>query len=147
MPEDRSDTAREPTTILSGPDHPHSATAQGGMPPRSPAADISGDAEEGRRIGLPYLSLLAFLVGIVAGFGAVVFRDLIGLVHNLLFLGEFAVRYDANIFTPPSPWGPFVILVPVVGAIGVTFLVTKFAPKQKGTACPKSWMRFITTAA
>jgi CIC family chloride channel protein len=132
MPEDRSDTASEPTT-----DHPHSATTGAAMPRRSPAADNSGDAEEGRRIGLPYLSLLAFVVGIVAGFGAVVFRDLIGLVHNLLFLGEFAVRYDANIFTPASPWGPFVILVPVVGAIGVTFLVTKFAPEAKGHGVPE----------
>jgi chloride channel protein, CIC family len=137
MPEDRSDTAPEPAAILPGPDHPHSATTQGAMPPRSPAADISGDAEEGRRIGLPYLSFLAFVVGIVAGFGAVAFRDLIGFVHNLLFLGEFAARYDANIFTPPSPWGPCVILVPVVGAIGVTFLVTKFAPEAKGHGVPE----------
>ena len=77
------------------------------------------------------------MVGIVAGFGAVAFRDLIGLVHNLLFLGQFAIRYDANIFTPASPWGPFVILVPVVGAIGVTFLVTKFAPEARGHGVPE----------
>jgi CIC family chloride channel protein len=107
------------------------------VPPRSPAADASGEAEEGRRIGLLYLSLLAFVVGLVAGFGGVGFRDLIGLVHNLLFLGQFVVTYDANIFTPPSPWGPFVILVPVIGAIGVTFLVTKFAPEAKGHGVPE----------
>src|SRR5689334_18653288 len=70
-------------------------------------------AEETHRIGLPYLSILAFAVGIVTGLGAVAFRDLIGFLHNLLFLGQFAFRYDANLFTPPSPWGPFVILVPV----------------------------------
>ena len=55
------------------------------------------------RIGLPFLSVLAFVVGIVTGLGAVLFRDLIGFVHNLLFLGQFTVRYDANVFTPPSP--------------------------------------------
>ena len=98
----------------------------------NPAAD-----DEFRRIGLPLLSILAFVVGIVSGFGAVVFRDLIGLVHNLLFLGQFVVRYDANIFTPPSPWGPFVILVPVIGAVGVTFLVTKFAPEARGHGVPE----------
>jgi chloride channel protein, CIC family len=103
----------------------------------SPAPSASSDAEEVRRIGLPVLSLLALVVGIVAGFGAVVFRDLIGLVHNILFLGQFVVRYDANIFTPPSPWGPFVILVPVIGAIGVTFLVTKFAPEARGHGVPE----------
>ena len=88
---------------------------------------------EVHRIGLPLLSVLAFVVGIVSGFGSVVFRDLVGLVHNLLFLGQFVVRYDANIFTPPSPWGPFVILVPVIGAVAVTFLITKFAPDARGS--------------
>ena len=34
-----------------------------------------------------WFSLLAVLVGIVAGLGAVAFRGLIGLFHNLLFLG------------------------------------------------------------
>jgi CIC family chloride channel protein len=125
MPEDRSDMASQ------------TATTRAAMPPRLPVAEASGDTEEGRRIGLPYLTLLAFVVGIVAGFGAVAFRDLIGLVHNLLFLGQFVARYDANIFTPPSPWGPFVILVPVVGAIGVTFLVTKFAPEARGHGVPE----------
>jgi CIC family chloride channel protein len=60
---------------------------------------------------------MASLVGVVTGLGAVVFRDLIGLIHNLLFLGQFDFHYDARLFTPPSPWGPFVILVPVIGAI------------------------------
>jgi CIC family chloride channel protein len=113
------------------------ATARGELASQSPTSIASTDAEEGRHIGLPYLSLLALVVGIVAGFGAVVFRDLIALVHNLLFLGQLTVRYDANVFTPPSPWGPFVILVPVVGAIGVTFLVTKFAPEAKGHGVPE----------
>jgi len=138
MPEDRADTTvSDSNTVIRVGENRPSATDRAAVPPRSPAADASGDGEEGRRIGLPYLSLLAFVVGIVAGFGAVVFRDLIGLVHNLLFLGQFVVRYDANIFTPPSPWGPFVILVPVIGAIGVTFLVTKFAPEAKGHGVPE----------
>jgi CIC family chloride channel protein len=102
-----------------------------------PSFSTAAAEDEIRRIGLPLLSMLAFVVGVVSGLGAVVFRDLIGLVHNLLFLGQFAVRYDANIFTPPSPWGPFVILVPVIGGIGVTFLVTKFAPEARGHGVPE----------
>ena len=88
-------------------------------------------------IGLVRLTLMALLVGVVTGFGAVGFRDLIGLLHNLLFLGHFAVRYDANVFTPASPWGPFVILVPVIGAVAVTFLVAKFAPEARGHGVPE----------
>lgn len=56
---------------------------------------------------------------------------------NLLFLGTFQVRYDANLFTPASPWGPFIVLVPVIGAIGVTLLVTKFAPETRGHGVPE----------
>jgi chloride channel protein, CIC family len=67
----------------------------------------------------------------------VLFRDLIGLIHNLLFTGHASLHYDANVFTAPAPWGPLVILVPVLGAIGVTFLVTNFAPEAKGHGVPE----------
>jgi CIC family chloride channel protein len=95
------------------------------------------DASGGRPIRLPQLSLLALGLGIVTGFGAVLFRDLIGLVHNLFFTGHLLVHYDANVFTAPAPWGPFVILVPVLGGLGVTFLVTHFAPEAKGHGVPE----------
>ncbi len=89
------------------------------------------------RIGLLRLSLLAIVVGIVTGIGAVFFRALIGLIHNVAFLGNFSVGYDANLFTPPSPWGVFIILVPVAGGMIVTFLVTNFAPEARGHGVPE----------
>ena len=89
------------------------------------------------RLGLLPMSLLGFAVGLVGGFGAFVFRELIGFVHNVMFLKTFAFTYDANVFTPPSPWGALVILVPVVGAIVVTFLVANFAPEAKGHGVPE----------
>jgi CIC family chloride channel protein len=104
-------------------------------PPRAPADETSG--EEIRPIGLVLLSMLAIVVGVVTGFGAVVFRDLIGLIHNVLFLGQWMVRYDANLFTPPSPWGAWIILVPVLGGLAVTFLVSTFAPEAKGHGVPE----------
>jgi len=63
----------------------------------------------------------------------VLFRGLIGLIHNLLFTGHAIIRYDANLFTAPSPWGALVILVPVLGAVGVTFLVNNLPPRPRGT--------------
>lgn len=83
------------------------------------------------------MSLLGFAVGLVGGFGAFVFRELIGFVHNLFFLKTFAFAYDSSLFTPPSPWGALVILVPVVGAVAVTFLVSNFAPEAKGHGVPE----------
>jgi CIC family chloride channel protein len=94
-------------------------------------------AERAQRLGLAPLSLLALAVGVITGFGAVGFRDLIGLIHNLLFLGQLSFRFNANLFTPHAPWGAFVILVPVVGAIAVTFLVSRFAPEAKGHGVPE----------
>jgi chloride channel protein, CIC family len=116
---------------------PETMPLAGGEPDRPGHAPAAPRAAEIPRIGLVYLSLLALLVGIVGGIGAVLFRDLIGLVHNLLFLGSLSWRYDANLFTPSSPWGPLVILVPVVGAVAVTFLVTTFAPEARGHGVPR----------
>ena len=89
------------------------------------------------RLGLVRLSLLAIVVGVVTGFGAVVFRDLIGLVHNVTFLGVFSFDHEANVFTPPSPWGALIILVPIVGGQIVTFLTTTFAPEARGHGVPE----------
>ena len=91
-----------------------------------------------RPLGLLRFSLLAVLIGIVAGLGAVVFRGLIAVFHNLLFLGTFSVHYDANVHTAASPWGTAIILVPVLGALGVAWLVKTFAPEAKGHGVPEA---------
>ena len=91
----------------------------------------------GRPFGLLTLCLIAVAVGIITGFGSILFRGLIGFVHNLLFLGHVSVLYNANVYTPASPWGPFVILVPVIGGMGVVFLVKTFAPEARGHGVPE----------
>jgi CIC family chloride channel protein len=102
-------------------------------PPPSPA-----EAEErAPRLGLLRMVLLALVVGLVTGIGAVVFRALIGLVHNVMFLGQFSTAYNASLFTPDDPWGALVILVPVIGGLGVTWIVSNFAPEAKGHGVPE----------
>ena len=88
-------------------------------------------------ISLFRLCLLAVMVGLITGFGAVAFRALIGLIHNVFFLGLFSFFYDANVHTPASPWGVFVIFVPVLGGLVVTFLVKNFAPEARGHGVPE----------
>jgi CIC family chloride channel protein len=61
--------------------------------------------DESHRLSLLYLTLLALALGIVTGLRAVLFRDLIGLLHNIFFAGRFVVGYDANFFAAPSRWG------------------------------------------
>jgi CIC family chloride channel protein len=87
----------------------------------------------------PWWLMLALVlaIGVIASLGAAVFRGMIAFFHNLLFLGQFSFEYDASLHTPPSPWGPLVILVPVVAAVGVAFLVQTFAPEAKGHGVPE----------
>lgn len=87
--------------------------------------------------GTLWITLLAAAVGAVAGLGAVVFRGLIALVHNLAFFGRLSWSFDANLHAPASPWGVLVVLVPVVGAVGVAGLVQRFAPEAKGHGVPE----------
>jgi chloride channel protein, CIC family len=80
---------------------------------------------------------MAAIVGVITGVGALVFRVMIGTIHNLFFLRTFSIHYDSNLFTPGSPWGAAVVFVPVVGGIIVTFLVSNFAPEAKGHGVPE----------
>ncbi len=88
-------------------------------------------------LGSLMFSSLSILVGIVAGLGAVVFRAMIALFHNLFFLGRLSMTYETNLHTPAGPWGPGMILVPVAGAAIVSFLVKNFAPEAKGHGVPE----------
>ncbi|MGO4915541.1 chloride channel protein [Pseudogemmobacter sp. W21_MBD1_M6] len=83
------------------------------------------------------LALLSVAVGVVTGLGAILLRMLISVIHNIFFLGEFSLHYDANIATEPGPYGPFVILAPVIGGLIVVFLVKRYAPEAKGHGVPE----------
>jgi CIC family chloride channel protein len=93
--------------------------------------------DNGKRLYLPILCGMGLFVGLFGGLGAVMFRHLIGFVHNLAFLGQLSTQYDASQFTAPGPWGAWIILVPVIGSICVTFLVVNFAPEAKGHGVPE----------
>ena len=94
-------------------------------------------AQEPKALSLVWMSTLGIAVGLIAGGGAVLFRRMIGLFHNLFFLGKFSVDYNANLHTAVVPWGPLVIFVPVIGAAMVAFLVKTFAPEAKGHGVPE----------
>jgi CIC family chloride channel protein len=87
--------------------------------------------------GTLLLCLLAVLVGVIAGVGAWVFRLLIGFFHNLLFLGKISPYFDANVHTATDVWGAWIIAVPIIGAVGVAWLVKTFAPEAKGHGVPE----------
>ncbi|MEZ6062121.1 MAG: chloride channel protein [Planctomycetaceae bacterium] len=83
------------------------------------------------------MCMLALAVGVIGGIGAWLFRLLIGLLHNLFFLGKLAWGYDANAHTASNPWGTGIIVVPVLGALLVAWLVKTFAPEARGHGVPE----------
>ena len=92
---------------------------------------------------LPFMCLLAFSVGMVSGLGAWAFRMLIGLFHNVLFLGNFQFHYDANLHTPENPWGAGVILVPVIGALNCGLAGQNIRSGSQGARCSRGHGRNI----
>ncbi|AUW34003.1 chloride channel protein [Acidithiobacillus caldus] len=81
--------------------------------------------------------LLAIFVGIIAGLGAVVFRRLIGLMHNFFFYGRLDINFNDLHHSALSPWGAGIILAPVLGGVIVVWLVRNFAPEAKGHGVPE----------
>lgn len=92
--------------------------------------------DDGQR-NLVLITAFAVGIGAVAGVGAWAFRQLIGLFHNILFLGEFSFDYVVTQHTPPSPWGAWIIAVPPAVAILVAWMVKTFAPEAKGHGVPE----------
>ncbi|WP_308388078.1 chloride channel protein [Acidithiobacillus sp. AMEEHan] len=81
--------------------------------------------------------LLAIFVGVIAGLGAVVFRRLIALMHNLFFYGHASLVFSALQHAKASTWGAGIILAPIVGGLIVVWLVRSFAPEAKGHGVPE----------
>lgn len=84
-----------------------------------------------------WMVLMAFLVGLIGGFGAIAFRGMIGFVHNLSFNGTFSFAFNANVHPDVSVWGWGLIFVPVIGAILVTWLTQTFAKEARGHGVPE----------
>ena len=77
------------------------------------------------------------VIGVVGALGAVVFRGLIALFHNLLFLGQWSVVYDANATrrpargVPSSSWCPW-----WARPAWLSWSATSL-PRPRGMACPE----------
>ena len=82
-----------------------------------PVRDEMRTADGLRELPQTAMFALAVSVGVIAGLGAWIFRQMIGLVHNVFFMQASLTSnpfyYDANLHTPP----------PAEGVSGSTLLI------------------------
>ena len=113
---------------------PAAITSEGGPALLGPSAKPAGDE---RRVSLLTLCGLALVIGVMTGFGAVAFRALIAMVHNLFYNGRLSFVFDANLSEGPSRFGDLVFFSPIIGGLIVVYIVKTFAPEAKGHGVPE----------
>jgi chloride channel protein, CIC family len=92
------------------------------------------------RVG--WISLLAVLIGVLAGLIAYVLYDLIALFTNLTFYHLVSIHFRSPEQTRIGPW---IILMPVIGGLIVGFMAKYGSPKIKGHGIPEAMEAVLTS--
>jgi CIC family chloride channel protein len=101
-------------------------------PDRDPAETL-GDFTATPRLLL--ISLFAICIGIVGAFVALGLLKLIGLFTNFFFFQ----RFSTDLITPEAhTLGPFVIIVPVIGALIIGFMARYGSERIRGHGIPEA---------
>ena len=96
------------------------------------------DAGHGERsVTMPSMVSLAAGVGLLAAIGSLFFGQVIGLVQSVLFYGRLTDPPAPHAYLPPSPWGAAIVLVPAIGALGVTWITRRLSPEVRGSGVPE----------
>ncbi len=107
-------------------------------------AHVKRNAQPGQvgsyRIG--WMSLLAALVGILAGLIAYLLYDLIALFTNLTFYHVFSIHFRSPEHTTIGAW---VILMPVIGGVIIGFMAKYGTSKIKGHGIPEAMEAVLTS--
>jgi CIC family chloride channel protein len=109
-------------------------SSAGVMPTRIP------EQSAGYRIGL--ISLLAAMIGVLAGFIAYILYDLIGLITNLAYYHEWSFHFRSPEHTQLGLW---IIVTPVIGGVIVGFMAKYGSEKIKGHGIPEAMEAVLTS--
>ena len=94
----------------------------------------------GFRLG--FISLLAALIGILAGLIAYILYDLIGLFTNLAYYHEWSFHFRSPENTHLGLW---IIVTPVIGGLIVGFMAKYGSEKIKGHGIPEAMEAVLTS--
>ena len=112
------------------------------------SGESAAPAESGVNFGPPaafrigWISLLAALVGVLAGIIAYLLYDLIGLFTNLAYYHEWSFHFRSPEHTAFGPW---IVVTPVIGGIIVGFMAKYGSPKIKGHGIPEAMEAVLTS--
>ncbi len=93
----------------------------------------------GYRIG--WMSLMAAVVGVLAGIVAYLLYDLIGLFTNLVYYHEWSFRFRSPEHNTLGPWA---IAMPVIGGLIVGVMAKYGSDKIKGHGIPEAMEAVLT---
>jgi len=80
------------------------------------------------------LNFFAILTGILAGYGSIAFRGLIGIIQN----GIYFQHFNFELANPMEHhFGLWIIILPPIGFLIVNWFVRNFAPEAKGHGVPE----------
>jgi chloride channel protein, CIC family len=91
---------------------------------------------------LEFVSLLAGVVGILAGIIAYILYDLIGLFTNLAYYHEWSFHFRSPEHTQIGPW---IIVTPVIGGLIIGFMAKYGSEKIKGHGIPEAMEAVLTS--
>ncbi len=92
------------------------------------------------RVG--FISLLASMVGVIAGVAAFILFNLIGLFTNLAFYGVWSFQFRSAAENQRGIW---VILIPVIGGLIIGLMVKYGSPKIRGHGIPEAMEAVLTS--
>ncbi|MGB7022680.1 MAG: chloride channel protein, partial [Candidatus Acidiferrales bacterium] len=106
------------------------------------AKSVSPEPVEPATFRLGYISLLAALVGVAAGFIAYILYDLIGLFTNLSYYHSWSFHFRSP---EGNTLGYWAIPIPVIGGLIVGFMAKYGSEKIKGHGIPEAMEAVLTT--
>ena len=94
------------------------------------------------RFRIGWISLLAALIGVLAGVVAYILYDLIALFTNLTFYHVVSIHFRSPEQTRIGPW---IILMPVIGGLIIGVMAKYGSPKIKGHGIPEAMEAVLTS--
>jgi len=94
------------------------------------------------RFRIGWISLLAALIGALAGVVAYILYDLIALFTNLTFYHVVSIHFRSPEQTRIGPW---IILMPVIGGLIIGVMAKYGSPKIKGHGIPEAMEAVLTS--